>query len=140
MSSVSFASEQTDFTVSDQKLLIAWFVLVTHAENRTLSELAFIFCSDEYLLDINKRFLSHDYYTDVITFDYSESNYTSGDIFISVDRVSDNAKLANQTTENELHRVMVHGVLHLLGYKDKTSAEKSEMTSKEDFYLTLRAF
>ena len=140
MHSVSFGSEQTDFTISNQDQLIEWFTKVAESENRALAELAFVFCSDECLLDINKRFLSHDYYTDVITFDYSESNYTSGDIFISVDRVSDNAKLANQTTENELHRVMVHGLLHLLGYKDKTSAEKSEMTSKEDFYLALRAF
>ena len=140
MCSVSFASEQTDFTISNQKHLIEWLTKVALSEKKPLSELAFIFCSDDYLLDINKRFLSHDYYTDVITFDYSDPEHTSGDVFISTDRVAYNAKSANQSIDTELHRVMVHGLLHLLGYKDKSEAEKSEMTSKEDFYLALRAF
>ena len=105
-----------------------------------MSEIAFVFCSDDYLLDINQRFLAHDYYTDVITFDYSIESSISGDVFVSIDRVAENAAQVGVSFENELHRVLVHGVLHLLGYKDKTSEEKAVMTDKEDFYLSLRAF
>ncbi|MGB0918620.1 MAG: rRNA maturation RNase YbeY [Flavobacteriales bacterium] len=140
MSSVSFASEQTDFIVSNQENLTNWFIEVCKCEAKTLGDLAYIFCSDDYLLGMNKQFLSHDYYTDVITFDYTDTETTSGDVFISIDRVRENAETASQTIDNELHRVMVHGLLHLLGYGDKSPTEKTLMTSKEDFYLSLRAF
>lgn len=106
-------------------------------ENRTLGEVNYIFCSDEYLLNINKQYLNHDYYTDVISFDYSEDDIISGDIFISVDTVKDNAKEYAVEFEKELARVMVHGVLHFIGYKDKTDEDAKLMRQKENQYLPL---
>lgn len=94
-----------------------------------------VFVTDEYLLDMNKTHLDHDYYTDIITFDYTESNFISGDLFISYDRVLDNSKEFNVSTYNELCRVVFHGVLHLCGYKDKSSDDEKLMRAKESFYL-----
>ena len=140
MSSVSFHSEQTNFSIQNQKQVEAWLIQACGQEGKTLSEITFIFCSDDYLLQVNHDFLQHDYYTDVITFDYCEEQNVSGDIFISIDRVVENASSVGVSFPDELHRVMIHGMLHLLGYKDKTVAEKTEMTSKEDYYLSLRTF
>ncbi len=106
-------------------------------ENRTLGDVNYILCSDSYLLEINKQYLNHDYYTDVISFDYCEENVISGDIFISVDTVGDNAKEYNTTFEEELERVMVHGVLHFVGYNDKADDEVKVMRQKENQYLAL---
>lgn len=107
-------------------------------EGKVLGELNYIFCSDEYLLDINRRFLNHDYYTDIITFDISESSHqTKGEIYISIDRVVDNARELGQPVQRELLRVIFHGALHLCGYKDETKAQKIQMRSKEDYYLDL---
>lgn len=106
-------------------------------ENRTLGEVNYIFCSDEYLLNINKQYLNHDYYTDVISFDYSEDGIISGDIFISVDTVKENAKEYEVEFDKELARVMVHGVLHFIGYKDKTDEDAKLMRQKENQYLPL---
>jgi probable rRNA maturation factor len=105
-------------------------------ENKLPGEISIIFCSDDYLLKMNKDYLKHDYYTDVITFDYSEENIVSGDIFISADRVKENAAKYGVEFKNESIRVMVHGILHLIGYKDKTKEDKKQMTEKEDFYLS----
>ena len=96
-----------------------------------------IFCSDDYLLDLNKKFLSHDFYTDIITFDNCADKIISGDLFISIDRVRENSKTYASSFDEELHRVIVHGVLHLLGYKDKTKAQSKVMREKESFYLNL---
>jgi rRNA maturation RNase YbeY len=96
-----------------------------------------IFCSDEYLLDLNKKFLSHDFYTDIITFDNCADKIISGDLFISIDRVRENSITYSSSFDEELHRVIVHGVLHLLGYKDKTKAQSKIMREKESFYLNL---
>ncbi len=104
-------------------------------ENKSDGELSFIFCSDNYLLEMNKNYLNHDYYTDVITFDYCENDIVSGDIFISIDRIKENAKIYKTTFQNELHRIMIHGVLHLVGYSDKTDKEQKQMREKENFYL-----
>ncbi|NOZ34409.1 MAG: rRNA maturation RNase YbeY [Chlorobi bacterium] len=104
-------------------------------ENKTDGELSFIFCSDNYLLEMNKNYLKHDFYTDVITFDYCENDIVSGDIFISIDRIKENAKIYKTTFQNELHRIMIHGVLHLVGYNDKTDKEQKQMREKENFYL-----
>lgn len=113
-----------------------WIEETIIAEGYELSELNFILCSDEYLLRINQDFLQHDDYTDVITFDNSEQPKTIvGDIFISMDRIKENAQQFGSATRVELCRVMIHGTLHLLGYKDKTKTAKTLMTSKEDFYL-----
>ena len=140
MSAVSFVSEQTDFSLSNQNQFIDWLAFVCQAEGKTLAELTYIFCTDEYLLAINKKHLSHDYYTDVITFDYSDEKSISGDIFISVDRVRENAITEQVSEGDEMARIIVHGLLHLLGYNDKTPSQKDEMTLKEDFYLSSRAF
>ena len=106
-------------------------------ENRTLGDVNYILCSDAYLLDINRQYLNHDYYTDVISFDYCEDNVISGDIFISVDTVADNAKEYGVTFEKELARVMIHGVLHFVGYNDKSDEEVPVMRAKENQYLPL---
>jgi probable rRNA maturation factor len=99
---------------------------------KDLGDIAVIFCDDEYLLNINKEHLSHDFFTDVITFDYCEEDLISGDIFISIDRIKENAKEYKATIELEIVRVVCHGVLHLLGYKDKTAVQKGEMTKMEE--------
>lgn len=108
---------------------------VLDGEKMKLGEISIIFCDDEYLLKINKNYLDHNYYTDIITFDYSDNNVLSGDLFISVDRVKQNAGTYQKTLKNELFRVIIHGILHLSGYDDKTDEEKMEMRNKEDFYL-----
>jgi rRNA maturation RNase YbeY len=104
-------------------------------ENKKAGDLCFIFCTDDFLLDINKKYLDHNYYTDVITFDYTEDNLVSGDIFISVERVNENAARFGVSFNHELSRVMYHGMLHLCGYGDKSDDEKQTMREKEDFYL-----
>lgn len=98
-------------------------------------DISIIFCSDAYLLEINKQYLNHNYYTDIVTFDYGENSVISGDLFISVDRIIENAENFNVTFKEELFRVVFHGVLHLVGYNDKSAEEQKEMRQKEDFYL-----
>lgn len=106
-------------------------------EKTALQSLNYIFCSDDYLLEINKKYLKHDYYTDIITFDLSEGPAITGEIYISLDRVRDNAKQFNTSFKQELHRVIFHGALHLCGYKDKTKTEVALMRDKEQQYLAL---
>jgi rRNA maturation RNase YbeY len=121
----------------NEEFLTQWLDKVTQQENKKLGELTFIFTSDEYLLEVNKQYLEHDYYTDIITFDYCEDDYVSGDLFISIDRVKENAQINNTTFQNELNRVIVHGVLHLCGYKDKTEDDEQLMRHKENQMLNL---
>jgi rRNA maturation RNase YbeY len=104
-------------------------------EGKVLKDLSLVFTDDDYLLEVNKQYLNHDYFTDVITFDYSSFPEVSGDVMISLDRVKDNAQSLNQSFELEFYRVVFHGVLHLCGYKDKTEADEKEMRAKEDFYI-----
>jgi len=104
-------------------------------EGKVLKDLSIVFTDDKYLLEVNKQYLNHDYFTDVITFDYSSFPEVSGDVMISLDRVKDNAQSLNQSFELEFYRVVFHGVLHLCGYKDKTEADTKLMRSKEDFYI-----
>lgn len=120
----------------------AWLTSAAAAEGRTVASLQYVWCSDEALWEINKRFLNHDNYTDIITFDYTEGpgSPMSADLFISTERVRENAVGIGTSFTEELHRVMIHGLLHLCGYGDKTPHEKSEMTEKEDYYLSLRTF
>lgn len=101
-----------------------------------IGEISIIFCSDDYLLEMNKQYLKHDYYTDVITFDYVEKNIISGDLFISIDRVKENAKTFSSEFKREVFRVIFHGVLHLVGYNDKTEGEQEVMREKENLYLS----
>lgn len=113
-----------------------WLSELIHLEGKKTGEITYIFCNDEHLLQVNRDFLQHDYYTDVITFDYVKGKTISGDIFVSLPRISDNASALNKDFQSEFLRVLAHGVLHLCGYKDKTEAEILEMRSKEDFYLS----
>lgn len=135
---IFFHSEEIDFQLKKKKKVRNWLIELAKTEDKTIEELNYIFCSDEYLLEVNKEHLDHDYFTDVITFDYCEDNLISGDIFISIDRVKENAASFGKTFKNELRRVMAHGLLHLMGYKDKNEADEAEMRKMEDFALELR--
>jgi rRNA maturation RNase YbeY len=136
---VNFFNEDVTYTLKNKTIIRAWILSAITAEGYFLEELNFIFCSDEYLWRMNQQFLDHDTYTDVITFDNSERLKTiNGDIFISIDRVKENAAEINVPAATELCRVMIHGTLHLLGYKDKTKAAKTQMTAREDHYLSMR--
>ena len=107
------------------------------SENKTEGDIVLIFCSDQYLLEINKKHLNHDYYTDIITFDYCVEKIVSGDLYISIDRVKENSKIFNESFINELNRVVIHGVLHLCGYNDKTEADQKIMRNLENKYLAI---
>ncbi|MBQ2376280.1 MAG: rRNA maturation RNase YbeY [Bacteroidales bacterium] len=133
---ISFAF-QTTCTLKNRTILKQWIKLVIENNNKKVGEIAYIFCSDEQLLEINKEFLNHDYYTDIITFDYSETDVVSGDMFISIDRIKDNAKILGVAYQEELHRVIIHGILHLLGNKDKTETESENMRKLEDDCLSV---
>lgn len=139
--SIKFFTEDTAYQLRARSEIRTWLKSIAKKEKYSIQELNYIFCSDEYLLQMNKDFLNHDYYTDVITFDNSEvKGKIEGDIFISIDRVKDNAQLQKTTIKDELHRVLVHGLLHLTGYKDKTNKEQEMMRKKEDSSLSLRKF
>lgn len=112
-----------------------WLEDIILSEGKKLGEISYIFCDDEYLLKINQDYLQHDYYTDIITFDYVKGKTISGEIFVSLQRISDNASTLSKNYEEELRRVLAHGILHLCGYKDKTEEEEKGMRGKEDFYL-----
>ncbi|RYG11546.1 MAG: rRNA maturation RNase YbeY [Chitinophagaceae bacterium] len=136
MPKINFFTEDISYTLKQKTKIKSWISTTIKEEGYALEELNFILCSDAYLLRINQDYLQHDDYTDVITFDNSEELKTIvGDIFISIDRIRENAVQFKSTVETELCRVMIHGTLHLLGYKDKTKAAKTQMTAKEDYYL-----
>ncbi len=135
---VSYFFEETDFLFKGKVKNSEWLKLVAESEIRRLGDINIIFCSDNYILDINQRFLSHDYFTDIITFDYCEGDKLSGDLFISVDSVGENSIQYGTDFNNELNRVIVHGLLHLIGYEDHTKAQQKQMRQKEDYYLSLR--
>lgn len=134
---IYFHSEDILFPKIKKALLKNWIQKVIQKEQNTVGNINIIFTSDIYLLKINNEFLNHNYFTDVITFDYTENLKISGDIFISIDRVADNAKSLKINTIEELNRIIIHGILHLLGYKDKDNIDKQIMTSKENTYLEL---
>ncbi len=139
MAKINFFTEDINYTLKNKTAIKKWIQEMIVGEGYRLHELNFILCSDDYLLRINQAYLKHDYYTDVITFDNSDVHKTIvGDIFISIDRVKENAKQNKATTMDELCRIMAHGTLHLLGYLDKTKKAKQEMTDKENFYLDKR--
>lgn len=136
---IEFLAEGIDFELNNSELIADWISNIVSRENMELEYLSYLFCDDEKILEVNKQYLDHDYYTDIITFDQSEeAGIIEGDIFISIDRVKDNAKEMNTSFEDELHRVIIHGVLHLCGYRDKTPVEEKLMRKKEDECLTLR--
>ena len=132
---VHFCTEDITFSLKEKLKHKAWLNEVAKQEGKRILELTYVFCSDDYLLQINQEYLNHDTLTDIVTFDNSEDpKRIEGDIFISIDRVKENGEKLG-TKETELKRVMVHGLLHLLGYKDKKKEDKATMTKKEDFYI-----
>lgn len=136
---IYFHIEDIDYKLSEKKSTKNWITNCIENEGYKLGDINYILCSDDYLLQINTQYLNHDTYTDIVTFNYCTANIISGDLFISVERVKENSELHKATFETELKRVMIHGVLHLMKYNDKTSEEVLEMRAKEDFYLTLLA-
>jgi probable rRNA maturation factor len=137
---VLFHQEDISYALEHEDALKSWFDKTCVDEGQSLGEVNFIFCSDEYLHKMNVEYLQHDTYTDIITFDYSTEEEIAGDIFVSIDRVNENASQFEVQQIQELHRVLIHGILHLLGYKDKSTDDQRQMTEKEDFYLSLRTF
>ena len=134
---IYFSSENLNFELENESKVKKWISAVVNAQNRRVGNINYLFCDDAYLININRTYLNHDTYTDIITFDYVEGNVVSGDIMISVERVKENATLFSTTFEQELHRVVIHGVLHLLGQADKTDEEATEMRKKEEAALAL---
>ena len=131
---VSYFFEETDFKFKNRRLKT-----VAGSEIKKLGDINIIFCSDNYILDVNQRYLQHDYFTDIITFDYCEGDVLSGDLFISVDSVRENSVFYGTDFENELNRVIVHGLLHLIGYDDHTDEDIRTMREKENYYLEIRS-
>lgn len=139
MAHISFFNEETSFLPTQKVLLRQWLTQTARKEGYSVRELNYIFCSDEYVWKMNKEYLDHDTYTDILTFDTSdEEQVLIGDIFISIERVMENAEKFQVSLEDELHRVMVHGVLHLCGYGDLTEKEEIKMRQMENFYLKER--
>lgn len=128
---ISFNYE-TEFALENEAQYIAWIQAIIASEGKKEGEITYVFCDDDYLLEINQKYLNHDYYTDIISFDYSIGNELNGDIFISIPMVKENAETYEVTFENELLRVMAHGILHYAGYKDKSEEDSALMRSKEE--------
>ena len=129
---VSYFTEDCKFAFKEKRLTSRWLKFVAESEAKRLG------CSDNYILDVNIKYLKHDYYTDIITFDYCEGNRLSGDLFISIDSVRENAAFYGTEFADELNRVIVHGVLHLIGYDDHTEEDIAVMRAKENYYLSQR--
>lgn len=133
---IRFFNENVAYKLPQKKVLRQWLKQQTEQEGYAVGELNYIFCSDEYVLQVNRDYLQHDYYTDIITFDQREEEAKlAGDIFISVERVADNASQLNIPVEQEMHRVLAHGLLHLCGYGDKNDEEVTQMRTRENEWL-----
>jgi rRNA maturation RNase YbeY len=137
MKTIQFFTEQMTFTIKNKTLLREWLTKIIHKHKKSVGEINIIFCSDDYLLKLNEQYLGHDTFTDIITFDFVEGKIISGDIFISVDQMKENAKLFHVEQSTELHRLIIHGVLHLLGYKDEKPKDKKNMTTQEEIALQM---
>lgn len=135
---ISYYFQDTDFKFRDRRKTNEWLKLAAESEIRRIGNISIIFCSDNYVLDINQKYLHHDYFTDIITFDYCEGDRLSGDLFISVDSVRENSVEFGTEFKDELNRVIIHGLLHLVGYDDHTEKDIKLMRSKENYYLSLR--
>lgn len=134
---ISYFLEDTNFKFNTRRRTSRWLKSVAKIENSSIGEINIIFCSDPYILDLNIKSLNHHFFTDIITFDYCEGDILSGDLYISVDTVRANAEFYNTDFDNELYRVIIHGLLHLIGYDDHSDEEIAVMRSKEDFCLNL---
>ena len=133
---ISFTAIDISYNLKNKLKIKNWVKFILETEGKVAGDITYVFCNDEYLGGMNERYLKHNTLTDIITFDYSEKGKLSGDIFISIERVKENAVTFGATLNQEVGRVMAHGALHLSGYKDKTSEDKKAMRSKEDFYLS----
>jgi len=129
---ITFHKEEIEFVLPDQEKLTSWLEKIADKENKTISQLSYIFCSDEYILNINRTYLNHDYYTDIITFPYKQGHEIESDVFISIDTVRSNAIEYKTTFDKELLRVIAHGLLHMVGYGDKTESDQAKMTEMEE--------
>jgi rRNA maturation RNase YbeY len=139
MPSIQFFYDGVDFRLKDVRAIKSWIKSTIEEEGKSLVDISVVFCTDPILLQINKEYLNHSTLTDIITFDYSENvNSLEGEIYISLDRVKENAMKFNTSLDHELQRVIIHGILHLLGYSDKKSNDKRIMRKKENHYLSLR--
>lgn len=136
---IRYFCEDIKFTYKNKLANNRWLKMVAGSEIRKIGDINIIFCSDNYILDVNMKYLQHDYFTDIITFDYCEGTVLSGDLFISVDSVRENSIEFGTDFGEELHRVIVHGVLHLIGYDDHTEEDKKVMRQKENYYLQMRS-
>ena len=136
---IRYFCEDIKFTYKNKLANNRWLKMVAGSEIRKIVDINVIFCSDNYILDVNMKYLQHDYFTDIITFDYCEGKVLSGDLSISVDSVRENSIEFGTDFEEELHRVIVHGVLHLIGYDDHTEEDKKVMRQKENYYLQMRS-
>ncbi len=130
-------SIETKYSLKNRTLIKQWVKTVVENKGKKLGDISYILCDDDYLLEVNRQYLKHDYYTDIITFDYTENDRIGGDLFISIDRVKDNATALQVPEHEELMRVMIHGVLHLLGLKDKSEEEVKQMRKAEEECLEL---
>jgi rRNA maturation RNase YbeY len=139
MTSIQFFSEDLDYSIRQKNLLRQWISSCIKHEKQSPGNINIVFCSDEYLHKMNIDYLNHDTLTDIITFDNSQDDEISGDLFISLERVRENAKQFSKKLSDELHRVIIHGVLHLCGYGDKTKSEEAKMREMENIYLSQRA-
>ena len=135
---IAYFSEDVGFEFKGRALNNKWLRLVAESEIRRIGDVSVVFCSDNYILDVNMKYLQHDYFTDIITFDYCEGDKLNGDLIISIDTVRENAVTYGVSFDEELHRVIVHGLLHLIGYDDSTEEQRKEMRSTENYYLSLR--
>jgi len=134
---IRFFSEEIEFKIESPRKTAKWIIESAKRERKSVLDVNYVFCSDSYLLSINKEFLSHDTFTDIITFDDSKGKSISGEIYISLERVKENSIKFNSSFQDELLRVMIHGILHLSGYKDKLASEILTMRKKEEAYLSL---
>ncbi len=136
-SSIQFHRSEVRFRFANKAGINKWIGQVIRKEGKKAGSINFVFCTDDFLLGMNRQYLKHDYYTDIITFDYSEGKLINGEVYISIDRVKENAIAIGEMFPVELNRVIIHGVLHLLGYSDKTATQKKLMSKKEDACLSL---
>lgn len=132
---INFFNQDLEYTLKHKNLIRKWISETAENEGKTIGEITYMFGSDDFILETNRQYLQHDFLTDIITFDYCEDNSLNGDIAISLERVRENAKNYKVSVEKELLRVLIHGILHLCGYKDKSKKEKTQMRDKEDFYI-----
>ena len=137
---IQYIAEEIELPTLEKRNINRWIKETAADYGKKVGEIAYIFCSDAHILEVNKQYLNHDYYTDIITFDYTESNIISGDIFISIDTVKSNAEEFSQSFTAELQRIMIHGILHLCGQDDKTPELRLEMTRKENVALSKLTF